>query len=377
MNFNKQSILMLTVLALFTSVVHAEQFNKYDDEYLFNSLFPFPLLAQADTGQGAADADAGSSEMTEEEEIRIVREVLQMGPMEQGEAVKKLPPKIINRLIAEAMLNPLSNLWLLFAQNDTMWYDGDIMDALGEDAKVQNSTLLMPVMPFQLTENWKLVSRVVLPINSFETVDNVNISTGGVPGITGVDFERKTGIGDIVLWGAFTKWDKPPFIFGFGPTIMLDTASEDQLGTGKSSAGPMILAFNITDKWILGGVAQHWWSFSGDETTTVNTSLGPVTVERSDVNLSDVQYVIRYRVNPETNIGVAPNIRYNWETEQLYFPIGLGFDTLVKIGPLPAKIGAELHYFVETDDAFGPKYMLRLFFSPVIPSPAWAKKPLF
>ena len=342
---------------------------------VMGSLFPFPLLAQTDTGQGAADA--GSSEMTEEEEIRIVREILLMGPAEQGEAAKKLSPKLTRRLIAEAMLNPLSNLWLLFAQNDTTWYDGDIMDALGEDAKVQNSLLLMPVMPFQLTKDWKIVSRVVLPINSFETVDNVGISTGSVPAITGINFEREAGIGDIVLWGAFTKWDKPPFIFGFGPTIMLNTASKDQLGTGKNSAGPMALAFNITDKWILGTVAQHWWSFSGDDTTTVDTSLGPVNVERADVNLTDVQYIIRYRVNPETNIGAAPNIRYNWETEQLYLPIGIGFDTLVKIGPLPTKVGAEIHYYVETDDAFGPQWMLRLYFSPVIPSPSWAKKPLF
>lgn len=332
-------------------------------------------LAQTGAEQGAADA--GSSVMSEEEKTRRVKEVMQMGPLEQGEAVKKMSPELKERLVAEAMLNPLSNLWLLFAQNDTTWYDGDILDALGEDAKVQNTTLLMPVMPFQLTENWKLVTRVVLPINNFDTVDNVDISTGSVPGIRGVNFERETGIGDIVLWGAFTKWDKPPFIWGFGPTIMLDTASEPQLGTGKNSIGPMALAFKITDKWIIGGVAQHWWSVGGKDTVTVNTNVGPVTVERPDVSLTDIQYILRYRYSPETNIGAAPNIRYNWETDQLYFPIGIGFDTLVKIGPLPTKIGAEIHYYVETNDDFGPKWLLRLYFSPVIPSPAWAKKPLF
>lgn len=38
--------------------------------------------------------------------------------------------------IAEAMLNPLSYLWLMFTQNDTKWFDGDILDRLGEDTKV-------------------------------------------------------------------------------------------------------------------------------------------------------------------------------------------------------------------------------------------------
>ena len=46
---------------------------------------------------------------------------------------------------------------------------------------------------------------VVDPVNSFETVGNVDVTTGTVPDITGVDFDRETGQGDIVLWTAITK----------------------------------------------------------------------------------------------------------------------------------------------------------------------------
>jgi len=281
--------------------------------------------------------------------------------------------------IAEALANPLSYLWLMFTQNDTTWYDGDILDRLGEDTKVMNTTLIMPVLSIQLTEKWKTIFRPVIPINSFDTVDNLNVSVDNVgeSTIIGAEFDRKTGMGDIVLWTAFSKQYKPPSVFGFGPTVMMNTATDDRLGTGKWSAGPMALAFSITDKWILGGIAQHWWSFAGDDTTTVNTSLGPVTVDRPDVNLTDFQYVIRYRLSPLTNIGAAPNVRYNWETDQLNLPVGIGFDTLVKIGRLPVKVGAELHYYVEKSDDFGPEFMLRLFFVPVLPSPSWARTPLF
>jgi len=279
--------------------------------------------------------------------------------------------------IAEALANPLSYLWLMFTQNDTTWYDGDLLDRLGEDTKVQNTLLIQPVMSMQLTERWKTIFRPVIPINSFETVDNVDISTGTTPGITGVDFDRETGLGDIVLWTAFSKQYKPPFVWGFGPTIMMDTATDEQLGTGKWSAGPMALAVSITDKWIIGGVAQHWWSFAGDDTTTVNTSLGPVTVDRPDVNLTDFQYIIRYRYSVLTNIGIAPNVRYNWETDELSLPVGMGFDTLVKLGPLPVKVGAEVYYYVQQDDDFGPKWQLRILFVPVLPSPEWSRKPIF
>lgn len=306
------------------------------------------LLAQADTSHGAAGS--GASQITEAQQ---------------------------RAMIAEAMANPLSNLWLIFIQNDTTWYKGDLLDTLGEDTKVQNTTLIQPVMPFQLTEEWKVIFRPVIPINSFETVENVDISTGAVPSITGVDFERKTGLGDVVLWTAFSNQYKPPFVWGFGPTVMLPTASDDRLGTGKWSAGPMGLAVSITDKWIIGGVAQHWWSFAGDDETTVNTSLGQVKVDRPDVNLTDFQYILRYRYSAETNIGAAPNIRYNWETDQLSLPIGIGFDTLVKLGKVPTKIGLETFYYVEQDDDFGPEWGLRFYFVPVLPSPAWSKTPLF
>ena len=280
--------------------------------------------------------------------------------------------------IAEAMLNPLSYLWLMFMQNDTYSYDGSLLDDLDEDPKTQNVTLLMPVLSVQLTEKWKTIIRPVVPINSFDTVSNVDISINTTPEVTGADFDRETGLGDVVLWTAFSKHYKAPNIFGFGATMMFPTASEDQLGSGKYSAGPMALAFHLSEKWVLGTVAQHWWSYADhEENITVNTDLGPVNVKRPDVNLTDIQYVLRYRYSPFTNIGMAPNIRYNWETDELSLPVGIGFDTLIKLGPLPVKIGLEAYYYVVQDDKFGPEWQLRFLFVPVLPSPEWSRKPLF
>ena len=327
----------------------SEDLNLANQNLRFNWDWKFNrLLAQAEPGTAGPDTDAGTSKAEEQAKI------------------------------AEALANPLSYLWLMFTQNDTIWYNGDILDRLGEDTKVMNTTLIMPVLSMQLTEKWKTIFRPVIPINSFETVDNLNVSVDNVGEPTiGVDFDRKTGLGDIVLWTAFSNKYKPPFVWGFGPTIMMDTATDDQLGTGKWSAGPMGLAMHISEKWIIGGVFQHWWSFAGEDDITVDTNLGPVTVDRPDVNLTDFQYILRYRLSPLTNIGCAPNIRYNWETDQLSFPIGIGFDTLVKLGPLPVKVGAELHYYVEQSDDFGPEWLLRIFFVPVLPAPAWSRSPLF
>lgn len=333
---------------------------------------------------GCADSTASKRTVTEAEPIRLSSEMSAQaetsgaGPTATGHETEQSTSEADKQAqIAEAINNPLSSLWLMFIQNDTKWYDGDILDQLGEGTKVQNTTIIQPVMPFQLTEEWKSIFRPEIPINSFETVDNLSVSTGPSGGVTGVDFERETGLGDIVLWNAFSNQYKPPFVWGFGPTIMLPTASDEQLGTGKWSAGPMALAVYVGQRWIIGGLVQHWWSFAGDDSINVSTSLGNVSVDRPDVNLTDFQYIIRYRLSRTTNIGSAPNIQYNWDTNQLSFPVGIGVDTLIKIGRLPVKIGAEVDYFVERDDDFGPKWMLRVFFVPVLPSPDWSKKPLF
>jgi len=271
--------------------------------------------------------------------------------------------------INEMINNPLGELWLLFGQSDFVVYDGDALDFFDEDEKQMSFTLIQPVLPMQLTENWKSIFRPTIPIVSVDSPSNIYPPTEPGEGFS-ADFERETGLGDIVLWSAFAKndWTKPPNVFGFGPTLMLNTATDDSLGTGKWSAGPMALAFHIGEKWILGAIAQHWWSFAGDN-------------DREDVNLSDLQYVLRYRVTPETNIGFAPNIRYNWEPdshdERLTLPIGLGFDTMVKLGPVPAKLGLEYHYYVEQPDAFGPQWGIRFILSPVVPAPPFSKKPLF
>jgi hypothetical protein len=286
------------------------------------------------------------------------------------EKIKGEKEELGREQIAELISNPLSYLWFGIIQNDTSWWNGKILDTLNESSKVNNTTIIQPVMSMQVTEKWKMIFRPVIPINSFRTIKGFNIPEAeptGTSTSTTADFDRETGLGDIVLWTAFTNHYKPPFVYGFGPTVMMDTASDKSLGTGKWSAGPMGMATYIGEKWILGAIAQHWWSFAGDN-------------DRNSVSLTDFQYIIRYRLTKETNIGMAPNVQYNWDAssgERLRLPVGIGADTLVYLGPFPVKIGLEYHYYLEQPDAYGPQHLLRFVFAPVVPAPAWSRKPLF
>ena len=273
--------------------------------------------------------------------------------------------------IAEMVNNPLSYLWMLAMQNDTYWYDGNVE---GADKVAVNRFTIMPVMPMQLTENYKLVFRPWLPIYSSRLPwgerDNFHWDGSEEAGYfpTGIkNTNWHSGIGDVGFWAAIASNESstPPFVWGVGVTAMFDTASRDQFGTGRNSAGPMGLAFYIGEKWIVGGLLQHWWDYSGKS-------------DRDHVNLTDFQYVLRYRLTPETNIGMCPNIQYNWETKDLTLPVGGGFDTMIKIGPLPVKVGAEVYYYAKHGpDELHNKWQARIFFVPILPSPKWSRKALF
>ncbi len=276
--------------------------------------------------------------------------------------------------IAEMINNPLGELWLLFLQNDLTWYDGDALDYLGEDKKVFNTTTIQPVLPFQLTRNWKYIFRPVITVNNWDVPSASEGTPTFYPGGElpfSVDWDRKWALGDTVLWNAFAtnEMAKPPNIFGFGLTLMVPTATDDIFGTDKWSAGPMALAVHIgpVGEFIYGFVGQHWWDYAGDS-------------DADHVNLSNIQYIGYYRLNEHTNIGFSPNITADWTADsdnRWTIPVGLGVNTMTKIGPLPVRVGVEAYYYVEKSDNFGPDMGLRFLFAPVVPKPRFSKVPIF
>ena len=104
----------------------------------------------------------------------------------------------------------------------------------------QNVLTIQPVIPFELNQDWLLVSRWMLPF-----VDQPDFAKGS---------GRVDGTGDLNAAFFFSPSSRmtglpEELVFGFGPGIQAPTASNSQLGSG-----PTALAVYTKDKWVVGAL---------------------------------------------------------------------------------------------------------------------------
>jgi hypothetical protein len=104
---------------------------------------------------------------------------------------------------------------------------------------------------------------------------------------------------------------------------------------------------------------MHYWDFAGDD-------------DRSDVNLTNLQYFVYYSLDETTSIGASPNIIANWEQNsdnRFTVPVGIGINRTFQFGKVPVRIGFEVHKSViQPDDVPGAEWDFRLFIIPAAPA---------
>jgi hypothetical protein len=255
--------------------------------------------------------------------------------------------------------NPVADVTLLWFQNDTMLLQGDAVDG----TKTANVFAFEPLLsvPINKDKTWLLANRIVIPVLSVPLKQEVGGLIGASrhsiihdPDLLGAlkdPWGRTNGLGDLVFFSLLTpnKGDSG-FLWGLGPTFIFDTASEDITGQGKWQAGPAGLAAYLGDPWVLGILAQQWWSFAGDD-------------NRADTNHLNVQYFIQYKLPNMWQVGMTPNITVNWKSrsgQKLSFPIGLGVNKMtILFGKLPVRFGIEGQYFAARPDAASTKWNIR------------------
>jgi len=241
--------------------------------------------------------------------------------------------------------NPLSKTWALVLQDNIGIQEGDLIDG----STWNNLLFFQPLLPVPISKTLMFSGRPVFPL---VTSPNVDFSTGESDG-------RTTGLGDIQLMTLIGPDKADGWVWGVGATFKFPTASDPVLGQGKYQAGPAAMLLKMGRPWVYGFIFQHWSSFAGDD-------------DQPETNFTDFQYIIRYILPKAWSVGAGPSITYDHEAasdNRWTVPIGLGVTKTVRVGKLPMKLRAEVHYSIVRPESYGEAWNIRLQITPVIKSP--------
>ncbi len=192
---------------------------------------------------------------------------------------------------------------------------------------------VQPVIPISLTTDLNLITRVILP---------VIYQTDIFPG-SGDQF----GLGDTTA-SFFLSPSKPllgSLILGVGPVFLLPTGTDDLLSARKWGAGPTLVALTQQGPWTVGILANHIWSFAGDD-------------DRPPVSSTFLQPFLAYALPGAVTLSLNTESTYDWKSEQWTVPIQLGVSKVFKFGKLPVSLGLNGRYWAERPDS-APEWGIR------------------
>jgi len=239
--------------------------------------------------------------------------------------------------LAQALANPVSNLWSLQFQFNNFQLTND---------RWNNNLNFQPVMPVSLTSGLNLITRPVIQVyNSVPYTDSLG------------DEQRTTNFGDWTQLELLSPADSGHWLLGAGPTFIFPTAGSVYTGQGKWQVGPAVVVAYMDKKFIAGIFPQQWWSYAGDPS-------------RPNTNQMNLQPIFNLFFEGGWNVGYSGNILVDWEApsnNRWTVPIGLGAGKVVKFGRLPVKISLAAQYMVTQPDPVGQKWNVQIQLTPVLP----------
>ena len=221
--------------------------------------------------------------------------------------------------IAKASQNPLTAMYSLPIQNNT--YLGD---------EVRNMANIQPVLPFDIGDDWTLVTRTILPV-------------------TYNGYSDTWGLSDTTMTGFFTPKKTGPsgIVWGVGPTVLIPTSIDNSLGFGEWGAGVSAVALAMHGKWVYGGLISNVWSFTGD----------------SSVNSMTLQPFVNYNLGDGLFIASVPIITADWKADsdnRWVVPLGLGVGKAMKMGSTPFTAQIHAYYNVIAPEARNEDWQMRV-----------------
>ncbi len=194
----------------------------------------------------------------------------------------------------------------------------------GHKDAVQYVLNLKPSMPSDLSEEWILINRLDVPFL---------YQPGRVPGE-----KDSLGLGDTTYESFLGPSSERTVYWGIGPAFQIPTATDNQIGTRKWSAGLSGTGSMVKGPAVAGVRANHLWSFAGKN-------------DRPDVNRSTIEYFAYCNLGDGWWLGTSPVNTADWEAEQSEvwtIPIGGGLGKTTMKGRMPIQYSVEAYHYLES-----------------------------
>jgi hypothetical protein len=236
--------------------------------------------------------------------------------------------------LAKTSQNPVGDLITLpFQMNFNT--GGDLGDETFLNVNFQ------PVIPFKLSEDWNIVERTIVPLNS-------------LPGVEG---SRFSGVGDLQVQVFLTPAKPGGIIWGVGPMFSLPTSTIGPMQTGSWAAGPGGVVLKMAGPWVVGGLVSSFFTFadSGDD---------------AEFNYFVIQPIVNYNIGRTGwALAFSPIMTDNFDSEDgdgWTVPLGLGIVKTTVFSGRPMQLGVHYYSNAVSPDA-GPGQQLRLLVSFLYP----------
>jgi len=215
--------------------------------------------------------------------------------------------------LARAVQNPVASLISVPIQNNTAF-------DWGPQGGTLNVANIQPVFPFDISDNWNLITRTIFPIISQPEL---------IPGQG-----RETGLGDVVFTAFFSPAKAGKLIWGVGPAVNIPTATDDRLGAKEWGLGPSVVFLTMPGDWGLGGLMNNIWDVNGS----------------TDINFFFSQWFANYNLDNGWYLTTAPIITANWEASsgnRWTIPVGGGGGKVFMAGKQPMNVNLQAYYNIE------------------------------
>lgn len=235
--------------------------------------------------------------------------------------------------LAKEAQNPVANLISLPIQwnatPDSQWAPRAI-DPSAEADRTLNVWNVQPVIPFRLNDDFFLISRTIVPVIQRPLAGGSDV----------------IGIGDINPTLFLVPRSRSRLQFGFGPTLVIPSATDDRLSTQRWSAGPAAVAVYTGGPLVAGMLINNIWSFSGNSGRDVNSMLIQPFI---NVNLANGWY-----------LASSPIITADWTARAgrgWTVPVGGGFGRIFRIGNQPFNASLQAFWNAARPEVLGDKLL--------------------